>query len=103
LTAAFTTQIELDHQGLAWVAGTKTKVTDIVLDKLAYGWSPEETHLQHPYLSLAQIYGALTYYYENQPQLDGQIRDRLKEAEKLAAQVSDPDFRRKLIRFKQSL
>lgn len=29
---------------------------------------------QHPNLSLAQIYGALTYYYENQGKVDEQIR-----------------------------
>jgi len=40
---------------------------------MAYGWSPEETHFQHPHLSLAQIHGALTYYYEHQSELDSQI------------------------------
>ena len=39
------------------------KVTEVVLDKIAYGWSPEEIHFQHPHLSLAQIHAALTYYY----------------------------------------
>jgi hypothetical protein len=40
-----------------------------VLDKLAYGWSPEEIHFQHPALSLAQIHAALSYYYENLPRM----------------------------------
>jgi hypothetical protein len=31
-----------------------------VLDKIAYGWIPEEMHLQHPHLSLAQIHAALS-------------------------------------------
>src|SRR5215467_14683266 len=50
-----TTQIEIDARGVAWVAGANTKVKEIVLDKLAYGWSPEEMHFQHPHLSMAQI------------------------------------------------
>src|SRR5216683_1993171 len=103
VTAVFTTQIELDGQGVAWISGTKVKVTEIVLDKMAYGWSPEEIHFQHPHLSLAQIHGALTYYYENQPQLDAQIRHRLDEATKLAVQASDPDFRRRLVDLKRHL
>lgn len=70
MTAVFVTQIELDDRGVAWIAGTKVKVTEVVLDKIAYGWSPEEIHFQHPNLSLAQIHGALTYYYENQGALD---------------------------------
>jgi hypothetical protein len=39
--------IELDDPGVAWIAGANTKVIEVVLDKLAYGWSPEEMHLQH--------------------------------------------------------
>jgi uncharacterized protein (DUF433 family) len=103
VTAVFTTQIELDGRGVAWIGGTKVKVTEVVLDKIAYGWSPEEIHFQHPHLSLAQIHGALTYYYENQERLDAQIRHDMEEADTLAVQASDPDFRRKLIDLKRSL
>jgi uncharacterized protein (DUF433 family) len=102
VTAVFATQIELDDQNVAWIGGTKVKVTEVVLDKIAYGWSPEEIHFQHRHLSLAQIHAALTYYYENQPELDAQIRHRLEEADKLAMQASDPDFRRKLSELKRS-
>jgi uncharacterized protein (DUF433 family) len=86
------TQIELDSQGVAWIGGTKVKVTEIVLDKIANGWSPEEIHFQHPDLSLAQIHAALTFYYENQNELDAQIRQGPGEAGTLAAQVSDAAF-----------
>ena len=48
MTAALATQIEIDDRGVAWVGGTQVKVTEIVLDKIAYGWSPEEIHFQHP-------------------------------------------------------
>jgi len=103
VTAAFATQIELDDRGIAWIAGTKVKVTEVVLDKIAYESSPEEIHFQHPHLSLAQIHGALTYYYENQDEVDEQIRRGLEESDKLAAQVSDAEFRRKLAGLKRSL
>ena len=93
--------IELDCRGFAWVGGTQVKVTEIVLDKIAYGWSPEETHLQHPRLSLAQIHAALTYYYEKQSQLDAQIRQGLEQSAELSSKVSDPEFRNKLSRLKR--
>ena len=101
MTASFTTQIELDDRGVAWVAGTKVKVTEVVLDKIAYGSSPEEIHFQHPNLSLAQIHGALTYYYENQDRIDEEIRRGLEESDKLSAQLSDVEFRRKLLELKR--
>jgi uncharacterized protein (DUF433 family) len=96
MTASFTTQIELDDRGVAWIAGTRVKVAEVVLDKIAYGSSPEEIHFQHPNLSLAEIYAAMTYYYENQHKVDEQIRRGLEESDKLSEQVSDPDFRRRL-------
>lgn len=103
MTATFATQIELDDRGIAWIAGTKVKVIEVVLDKIANGSSPEEVHFQHPHLSLAQIHGALTYYYENQDKVDKQISHGLKESEETAARLSDTEFRRKLINLKRSL
>ncbi|HXM40148.1 MAG: DUF433 domain-containing protein [Bryobacteraceae bacterium] len=102
MTATFATQIDVDDQGTAWIAGTKVKVMEVVLDKIAYGSSPEEIHFQHPNLSLAQIHGALTYYYENQDTVDEQIRHGLEESDDLAARVSDAAFRRKLGGLKRS-
>jgi uncharacterized protein (DUF433 family) len=102
MTAAFTTQIELDERGIAWLAGTRVKVLEVVLDKIAYGSSPEEIHFQHRNLSLAQIHGALTYYYENQNEIDAQMKRGLEESEKLAIEASDADFREKLRNLKRS-
>lgn len=102
MTASFTTQIEVDDRGVAWIGGTKVKVAEVVLDKIAYGSSPEEIHFQHPNLSLAQIYGAMTYYYENQDTIDEQIRVGLKESDQLAERVSDPSFRRRLTELKRT-
>lgn len=53
--------IEIDERGVAWITDAKIKVIEVLLDKLAYAWSPEEMHFQHPTLSLAQIHAALTY------------------------------------------
>ena len=103
MTATFATQIELDDRGMAWIAGTRVKVTEVVLDKIAYGSSPEEIHFQHPDLSLAQIHGALTYYYENQDKVDEQIRRGLEESDELAGRLSDAEFRRRLLDLKRTL
>jgi uncharacterized protein (DUF433 family) len=102
VTTTFATQIELDDRGTAWIAGTKVKVTEVVLDKIAYGSSPEEIHFQHPNLSLAQIHGALTYYYENQEKVDEQIKLGLEESDELASRFSDAEFRRRLSNLKRS-
>ena len=96
MTAIFTTQIEIDNRGVAWIAGANVKVAEVVMDKIGSGWSPEEIHFQHPNLSLAQIHGALTYYYENQELVDEQIRRGLEESDRLAAEASSSEFRERL-------
>src|SRR5580704_11956678 len=90
-------QIEIDDQGVAWITGANTKVIEVVLDRLAYGWSPEEIHFQHSHLSLADIHAALAYYYDHQDELDSEIERRRQEAASIAAESSDPDFRKKLL------
>ena len=65
--------IRLDAQGVAWIDDANVKVIAVVLDRLAYGWSPEEIHFQHPHLSLAQIHAALAHYYDHQAALDAEI------------------------------
>jgi uncharacterized protein (DUF433 family) len=102
VTVVFATQIEIDGRGVAWLGGTNVKVREIVLDKVAWGWSPEEIHFQHPHLSLAQIHAALTYYYENQAQLDHEIQDELIETAAMGAQSSHAELRQKLVALKRS-
>ena len=70
--------ITLDEKDIPIISGTTMKVVELIVEKLAYGWSPEELHLQHPYLTLGQIYSALAYYFDHQDELDGDIEKRLE-------------------------
>lgn len=88
--------ITLDDRGRACVSGTGTRVSEIVLDKLAHGWSPEETHRQHPQLSLAEIHAALSYYYDHQREIDDEIETDLEYAERLAADAEETPLHRRL-------
>ncbi|MBC8448196.1 MAG: DUF433 domain-containing protein [Chloroflexi bacterium] len=68
----------LDTENVPFIAGTNMKVIELVLERTAYGWSPEELHFQHPYLTLGQIYSALAYYWDHQEELDQDIERRLR-------------------------
>jgi uncharacterized protein (DUF433 family) len=87
-----------DADGRAWIDKTNVKVIEVVLDHLAYGWSPEEMHYQQPHLSLAQIHAALAYYFDHQVEFDKQIETGLRQAEKLAAEAKDSPLRQRLRR-----
>jgi uncharacterized protein (DUF433 family) len=93
--------IQIDEEGVAWIAGANTKVTEVVLDKLAYGWSPEEIARNHPHLSLAQVYSAFAYDHENKEKMDAEIERRSREGEALAVKLADPVLRQRLIELKK--
>lgn len=81
--------VRVDAEGVAWIEGTTVKVLEVVLERRAHGWSPEEVHFQHPDLSLAQIYAALAYYHDHKSEMDEDIDRRLADAD--ASRPLDPD------------
>lgn len=85
-----------DAAGVSWIDRTRVKVIEVALDHVAYGWSAEEIHRQHPHLSLAQIHAALGYYYDHQPVFDAEMAKSLAEADRLAASSADSPLRRRL-------
>ncbi len=75
--------IILNDSHVPMIAGTTMKVVELVLDHLAYGWSPEELHFQHPDLTLGQIHSALAYYWDHKTELDHDIEQRLQAVDQL--------------------
>jgi uncharacterized protein (DUF433 family) len=73
----------LNEDNVPIIAGTNTKVIELILDKIAYGWSPEELRFQHPHLTLGQIYSALAYYSDHQEVLDRVIEQQLKHVDQM--------------------
>ena len=53
--------------------GTRIPVRTIVIYVLHHGSSPEELLNSYPHVSLAAIYDALSYYYDNREEIDAEI------------------------------
>ena len=81
--------IEVDEKGTARVAGSRSKVINIVMDTMN-GMAPGEIHEQYPHLSLAQIHAALAYYYDHKSQIDQEIRRELEEVDALRTKSNQP-------------
>jgi len=88
--------IEFSSKGIPVLSGTNTKVIEIVLDRLAYNWDADEIKKQHPHLTLSKIFAALTYYYDNQEEIDKVITTQLNNIEKLKSKTMEPSLRLKL-------
>jgi uncharacterized protein (DUF433 family) len=66
----------------------RVRVSQIVADYLAHGWSPEEMCRQHLYLTLAEAHTAMAYYFDHREEIDRELEEELKQSE--ASRLSAP-------------
>jgi uncharacterized protein (DUF433 family) len=96
MEAVINMHVEINDKGVPYIAGTRTKVVEVVLDHLAFNWDAEEIHEQHPHLSLAQIHSALAYYYDHQIEMDQAIADGLRRVDEIQAALGESPIRAQL-------
>ena len=89
-----------DSEGVAFLEGGRTKVLDIAIDHLAYGWDAQQIHRQYPHLSLPQIHAALGYYHDHGVECDRQIAERRERADSILSRVANAELQRRLAALK---
>ncbi len=88
--------VHIDENGVPLIAGTTMKVVELVTAQIAYGWSPEELHFQHPYLTLGQIHAALAYYWDHKQEVDADMERRRQFAQEARQQAGPSPLAAKL-------
>ena len=68
------------------IAGHRIRVQDIAIWHEMMGMSADEIIYHHPSITLADVYAALSYYYDNLVEIRQNIRDSETFAQKLAAE-----------------
>ena len=92
LTETSYEHIMLNEDQVPMIAGTTIKVVELILGHIAYGWSPEELHFQHPDLAMGQIHSALAYYWDHKPELDQDIERRLQVVDRVQQETRLPSL-----------
>ncbi len=96
VAAEIISRIVRDDRGVAWIDQANVKVIEVVLDHLAYGWSADAIHEQHPHLSLAQIHAALSFYFDHQAEFDAEIEKQTDRLKALRAATGESPMQRRL-------
>ena len=81
-----------DNEPARLVRVPRVRVSQIVADYLAHGWSPEEMCRQHPYLTLSEAHTAMAYYFDQQEEIDRELVAELEQADKDRASASPSPF-----------
>jgi uncharacterized protein (DUF433 family) len=89
--------VKMNAKGCPVIGGTSMKVTELIVEKMAYGWSAEELHFQHPHLTLGQIHSALAYYWDHTEELDEDIAKRLNAVKALQSRSALSPLVRRLM------
>ena len=61
------------------IKGTKFPVRSVVNYILRQGFSPEELVREFPHLTLAQVYDALSYYYDHRDDIERELQENIEE------------------------
>ena len=56
-----TEHLDVDDSGMARIFGKRTKVIDIVMDRMFQGWQAEQIHENYPDLSITTIQRLIAY------------------------------------------
>ena len=100
VAAPVTNYISLDERGIAYIAGSRLKVRHIVEVKNDGDLTPEQIQEEYDFLSMAQIYSALSYYADHKEELDAEIERVEREIERRRRENPNPmtreDFEKRL-------
>jgi uncharacterized protein (DUF433 family) len=74
----------------------RTRVAMIVMDYLGRGLAPEEIVSHYPYLTLAEVHSAMTYYHDHREEIDAEVREELEQLKDSADTNSSSSIWQKL-------
>jgi uncharacterized protein (DUF433 family) len=74
----------------------RVRVAQIVMDYLAYGWSPDEMCRQHPYLTPAEAHASMAYYFDHQEEIDAEIHAEIETADRAHEAAQNSSLRLRL-------
>ncbi|MGZ8939576.1 MAG: DUF433 domain-containing protein [Limisphaerales bacterium] len=80
------------------IAGKNLKVIHLIREHVAYGWSAEELALNHPPLTLGEIYSALAYTADHREEIDRELSATKTNAQQMHGVT--PDMARRAARLK---
>ncbi|MBM3238985.1 DUF433 domain-containing protein [Candidatus Poribacteria bacterium] len=84
----YITQKEGICGGKPIIAGTRIKVAQIAIEYDQMGLTGDAIIQAHPHLNLAQVYDALSYYYDNIEEIEADIRANERFVEEMKEQYT---------------
>ena len=78
--------IRVDENGIIRVGNTRVTL-DTIIARFHQGDTPEQIQQGFPTLKLADIYGLIAYYLDNQDEVDAYLQQQEKEAAEIRGEI----------------
>jgi uncharacterized protein (DUF433 family) len=75
--------LDCSGPGQPVIAHKNFKIIHLIREHVAYGWSAEELALNHPQLTLGEIYSALAYYADHRAEIERDVSVTEAESERM--------------------
>lgn len=85
-TPTISVPIRTDEHGAIRVGGTRV-LLDLVIARFQQSRTPEQIQESFPTLKLVDVYAVITYYLNNQEEVDAYLRRREQEAEQIRRKI----------------
>jgi uncharacterized protein (DUF433 family) len=97
---AETAPIMIDKDGAARVGGTRV-LLDVIVEAFLNGDTPEQIFESYDAVTLADVYGVITYYLNHREEVDSYMQQREEEAEAFRQRIEakNPEMFRAQKRF----
>lgn len=89
--------ISVDNRGVAYISGTRLKVSHIAIQRIAWNKTPEQIQQDYPHLTLGEVYSAIAYYCDNQQEIDKEISEAERYAEDIRKKQPQQSSREELL------
>lgn len=91
------------REGAYWITGSRVSLDSVVYAFLR-GASPESIAHSFPFITLEDVYGAITFYLAHQEEIDAYLQEGEAEFEALrkASREANPELYRKLEEARQT-
>jgi len=73
------------------IAGHRIRVADVAVWHESQGLSPDEIASRHPGITLADVHAALAYYFEHREEIDDDISEERRFAERVRRELTRPE------------
>ena len=66
--------VAIDEEGIPIIKPTTMKIEELINERRMFGFGVKRQQEGHPYLTIAQIHSALSYYFDHKKEIDAQIK-----------------------------